>query len=104
MVNFGNLLCSSANELQQTQMLPLKKNISHKYLPFCYRLNQRLSPDSGQILLHQYGISVTESQTLLLGKRPQGEERGETAVFEGELKGNSKTHFQYVIEFFGGPE
>ena len=27
-------------------------------------------PDSGQILRHQYGISVAESQMFLLAKRP----------------------------------
>jgi len=32
--------------------------------------NQRLRPDSRQILRHQYGISVAESQTFLLAKRP----------------------------------
>ena len=35
---------------------------------------------------------------------PSGEVGGETAVFAGELKGNSKTHFWCVIESFGGPE
>ena len=35
-------------------------------------------------LRHQYGISVTESQTFLLTKHvPSGEERGETDVFAG---------------------
>ena len=33
--------------------------------------NQCFWPDSGHILRHQYGISVTESQTFLLAKRPQ---------------------------------
>ena len=33
--------------------------------------NQRFWPDSGQILCHQYGISVAESQTLFLAKSPQ---------------------------------
>ena len=33
--------------------------------------NQRFWPDSGQILRHQYGISVAESQTFLRVKRPQ---------------------------------
>ena len=33
--------------------------------------NQCFWPDSGQILCHQYGISVAESQTLFLAKRPQ---------------------------------
>ena len=36
-------------------------------------------------LRHQYGISVAESQTFLLTKRPQGEERGETDVFAGYM-------------------
>ena len=33
--------------------------------------NERFWPDSGQILRHQYGISVAESQTFLLAKSPQ---------------------------------
>ena len=32
--------------------------------------NQSSYPDSGQILRHQYGISVAESRTFLLAKRP----------------------------------
>ena len=37
-VDFGKVLCSSANELQQlTQMLLLEKNILHEYRLFCYR-------------------------------------------------------------------
>ena len=32
--------------------------------------DQGFWPDSGQILRHQYGISVAESQTFLLAKRP----------------------------------
>ena len=85
----------------KTQMLLLEKNIFHKYWLFCYRFltftfdlcslafffsvirnnsknnvttpssNQRLWPDSGQTLRFQYGISVAESQTFLLAKRPQ---------------------------------
>ena len=37
LVNFGKVLCSSANELQQTQMLPPEKNIFHKHRLFCYK-------------------------------------------------------------------
>ena len=33
--------------------------------------NQISQPDSRQILRHQYGISVAESQTFLLAKHPQ---------------------------------
>ena len=33
--------------------------------------NQSSWPDSGQILRHQYGISVAEAQTFLLAKRRQ---------------------------------
>ena len=37
-VDFGKVLCSSANELQQlTQVLLLEKNIFHEYRLFCYR-------------------------------------------------------------------
>ena len=36
LVNFGKVLCSSANELQQeTKMLLLEKTIFHKYWLFC---------------------------------------------------------------------
>ena len=45
--------------------------------------NDRQKTESGQILRHQYGISVAESQTFLRAKRPVGEERGETDVFAG---------------------
>ena len=31
LVDFGKLLCSSVNEIQQTQMLLLEKTIFHKY-------------------------------------------------------------------------
>ena len=86
----------------KTRMLPLEKTILHKYWLFCLEIlrvyiwplwpfvfclsfvnnswnnvttpstNQRFWPDSGQILRHQYGNSVAESQTFLLAKRPQG--------------------------------
>ena len=84
----------------KTQMLLLEKNIFHKHWLFCYRFialtfdicsllsglsflnnsknnattpssNQRLWRDSGQILRHQYEISVAETQTFILAKRPQ---------------------------------
>ena len=94
-------MCSSANELKQTQMLPLEKTIFYKCWLFCERFfaftfdlggvlsfclsfvnnswnnvttpstNQCFWPHSGQILRHQYGISVAESQTFLLAKRSQ---------------------------------
>ena len=99
----------------KTLRLLLEKNIFHKYWLFCYRFltftfylcslafflsvirnngknnvttpssNQRLWPDSGQTLRHQYGISVADSQTFLLAKRPGGEEREETAVLAGYI-------------------
>ena len=31
LVDFGKVLCSSANELQQNSLLLLEKNIFHKY-------------------------------------------------------------------------
>ena len=101
LVDFGNVLCSSANELQQNsnassredyipQILTVLLEILRVYLwplwPFVFcvsfvnnRLNnettpstnQRFWPDSGQILRHQYGISVAESQMFLRVKRPQ---------------------------------
>ena len=47
--------------------------ICKQCLKQCYYsvANQRLWPDSEQILRHQYGIFVAESQTFLLAKRPQ---------------------------------
>ena len=35
LVDFGEVLCSSANELSKTQMLLLEKTIFHKYRLFC---------------------------------------------------------------------
>ena len=100
LVNFGKVLCSSANELQQNsnassredyipQILAVLLEIHRIYiwplLPFVFCLSfinnsqnnkttpstdQGFWPDSGQILHHQYGISVAESQTFLLAKRP----------------------------------
>ena len=87
----GKVLCSSAHELQQNssascrehyipQMLTVLSEILRVYIwplwPFVFYLatpstNQRFWPDSGQILRHQYGISVAETQTFLLAKRPQ---------------------------------
>ena len=102
LVDFGKLLCSSANELQQSpnassieeyipQILIVLLEILRVYIwplwPFVFCLsfvnnslnnvttpstNQPFWPDSEQILRHQYGISVAESQTFLLAKRPQG--------------------------------
>ena len=89
------VLCSSANELQQnsnasSRILTVLLEILRVYIwplrPFVFCLsfvnnswnnvtipstNQRFWPDSGQILLHQYGISVAESQPFLRAKRPQ---------------------------------
>ena len=98
LVDFGKLLCSSANELQQNsnasfredyipQILTALLEILCVYIwplwPFVFCLsfvnnsqnnvtapstNQRFWPDSGQVLHHRYGISVAESQTLLRAK------------------------------------
>ena len=100
LVDFGKVLCSSANELQQNsnassredyipQILTVLLEILRVYIwplwPFVFCLsfvnnsqnnvtapstNQRFWPDSEQILRHQYGISVAESQTFLHAKRP----------------------------------
>ena len=100
LVDFGEVLCSSANELQQNsnassredyipQILTVLLEILRVYIwplwPFVFCLsfvnnsqnnvtapstNQRFWPDSEQILRHQYGISVAESQTFPLAKRP----------------------------------
>ena len=99
LVDFGKVFCLSANELQQNsnassredyipQILTVLLEILCVYIwplwPFVFCLsfvnnslnnvtnpstNQRFWPDSGQILRHQYGISVAESQTFLLAKR-----------------------------------
>ena len=45
--------------------------------------NELLWPDSGQILRHQYGISLAESQMSSSRNVPSCEEREETAVFAG---------------------
>ena len=97
LVDFGKVFCSSANNLQQNsntssredfipQILTVLLEILRVYIwpfwPFVFCLsfvnnvtapstNQRFWPDSGQILRHQYGISVAESQTFLRAKRPQ---------------------------------
>ena len=95
------MLCSSPNKLQQNSdassreeyvppILTLLLEIHRVYIlpswPFVFCVsfvngswnnvttpstNQLFWPDSGQILRHQYGISVAESQTLFLAKRPQ---------------------------------
>ena len=100
LVDFGEVLCSSANELQQNsnassredyipQILTVLLEIHHIYIwplwpvVFCLSFvnnslnnvttpstNQPFWPDSEQILRHQYGISVAESQTFPLAKRP----------------------------------
>ena len=101
LVDFGKLFCLSANELQQNsnassredyipQILTVLLEILCVYIwplwPFVFcqsfvnnslnnvttpSTNQRFWLDSGQILRHQYGISVAESQTILRAKRPQ---------------------------------
>ena len=93
---FWSILVKSCVHLptsrSKTQMLLLENTIFHKCWLFCQRLfwlffrhltfvafclsytpstNQPLPPDSGQILRHQYGISVAETQTFLLAKSPQ---------------------------------
>ena len=100
LVDFGKVLCSSANELQQNsnassredyipQILTVLLEILRVYIwplwPFVFCLsfvnnsqnnittpstNQGFWPDSEHILRHQYGISVAESQTFLRAKRP----------------------------------
>ena len=107
----------------KTQMLPLEKTIFQKYWLFCqrffvftfdlcgllsvirkqqlkqcnYSVNQSaIWPDSGQILHHQYGISVAESQTFLLAKRPQRQRTRRNGLFlqPNEIYGGMKTsHF-----------
>ena len=94
LVNYCIHLPTSASK---TQMLLLEKTIFHKYwlfgrdslllhltfVAFCLSFvnnsqnnvtapstNQCFWLDSGQILRHQYGISVAESQTFLHTKRP----------------------------------
>ena len=116
LVDFSEVLCSSAKELQQNsntssredyipQILTVLSEILHistwSLWPFAFCLsrlsfannsynnvttpstNQRFWPDSGQILRHQYGISVAESQTFLRAKRPQRRRARRTDVFAG---------------------
>ena len=45
--------------------------------------SQHFWPDSGQILRHQYGISVAESRTFLRAKRPQQRRARRNDVFAG---------------------
>ena len=99
LVDFDKVMSSSANDLQQNSNPSSTEEYIHKYWLFCYRFivftfqlcsvlsfvickqwlnnvttpssNQRLWLVSGQILRHQYGISVAESQTFLRAKRPQ---------------------------------
>ena len=98
LVDFGKVLCLSANHLQQNsnastsregyipQILTVLLETLRVYIwpvwpfVFCVSIvnnvttpstNQRFWPHSGQILHHQYGISVTELQTFLRAKRAQ---------------------------------
>ena len=85
----GKVLCSFAHELQQNSSASCREHyipnvdcfvrdssrLHLTFVAFCLlstpSTNQLLPPDSGQILRHQYGISVAETQTFLLAKRPQ---------------------------------
>ena len=71
---------ASSREHYIPQILTVLSEILRVYIwplwPFVFYLatpstNQRFWPDSGQILRHQYGISVAETQTFLLAKSPQ---------------------------------
>ena len=90
----------------KTQMLLLKKNIYIYIYPtniYCFVIDSISA-------YHQIPdrFYITSMEFLSLSRRhsssrnvPSGEVRGETAVFAGELKGNSKTHFRYVNESLG---
>ena len=54
--------------------------------------NHRLWPDSRQILHHQYGISVTESQTFLFAKRTPVAMSEEKRLFSQAIKGLATKH------------
>ena len=78
----------------KTQMLLLKKNISHNSVSTYHKIPNRFYITSMEFL----SLSRRRSSSRNV---PSGEERGETAVFAGELKGNSKTHFQNVLNPLG---
>ena len=54
--------------------------------------NHRLWPDSGQILRHQYRISVTELQTFLFAKRTPAAMSEEKHLFSKAFKGLATKH------------
>ena len=111
LVDFGKVLCSSANKLQQNsnassrkehipQILTVLLYIHPVYFwplwPFVFCLpiinnswnnvttpssNQCFWTDSRQILRHEYEISVAESQTFLLVKCPPAEMSKEKHLF-----------------------
>ena len=90
-------VCLSANEIQQNSIASSREEYWlywYRFISFTFDLcgllsfvchsqnnswnnittrstNQSSSPDSGQILRYQYGISVAEEQTFLLAKRPK---------------------------------
>ena len=90
-------MCLSANEIQQNLNASSREEYWlywYRFISFTFDLygllsfvwhsqnncrnnittrstNQSSSPDSGQILRHQYGISAAEAQTFLLAKHPK---------------------------------
>ena len=61
--------------------------------------NQSSRPDSGQILRHQYGISVAEVQTF----QQEAQEQGETAVFAGYHSVNcGASSLLHILKHFSG--
>ena len=106
LVDYGKVLCSSANKLQQTRMPLLRRIYLQEYWLFCSRFitftfdlygllsfvfvnnsknnittmsaNQSSWLGSGLILPHQYQISVAKVQTPSLWNVLISSERGET--------------------------
>ena len=130
LVDFGKVLCSSANELQQNsnassredyipQILTVLLEILRVYIwplwPFVFCLsfvnnglnnvttpstNQLFWPDSGQILRHQCGISVAESQTFLRAKRPDRRRARRNGCFHRLVNSHCfKLHRSYTLSF-----
>ena len=120
------MLCSSANELQQNSNACSREEIystnidclvidsSPLHLTFvAFRLclsfvnhtlnnlttpssNERLWPDSGKILRHQYEISVAESQTFLLVNLPQRRGARRNGCFPYPMIWRNKLRFTFV--------
>ena len=114
LIDFGKVLCSSANELQQNSNAFSREDyILQIHLTFvdfcllsvirkqelkqcnCSLTNQGFWPDSWQILRHQYGISVAESQTFLCAKRPRAPKSEKKRMFSQAIMHRCHTWHDY---------